>query len=331
MRVLILGGGDFVGRAIVEDAVARGWQVTVLNRGRGAAHPGATALVGDRTAPGGLDALDAPGTGEWDLVIDTWSWAPRVVRNSAVALAARTGHYSYISSRSVYTYPTAAGADESAPTVESDSGADDGDYADMKAGGELAVSESFGDRGLLIRAGLILGPHENIGRLPWWLERMARGGDVLVPGPPELTMQYVDARDLAAFTLDAAARGLGGPINVVSDPDATTMRQAYELCAAITGSNPVLHWAHPDFLLAHHVEPWTQLPFWLPPGEAHDTLHRADVSKALAAGLTIRPLAETIEDTWLWLQRIGGTAPLRPDRPPAGLDPEVEARLLAIR
>lgn len=327
MRVLVLGGGDFVGRAIVDDAVARGWHVTALNRGRSDAHPATTALVGDRRAPEGLDAL---GDGEWDLVVDTWSWAPSVVRDSATALAGRAGHYSYISSRSVYAYPTAAGADETAPVVEASAGAGDGDYTGMKAGGELAVTESFHERALLIRAGLILGPRENIGRLPWWLGRMARGGDVLVPGPPDLTMQYVDARDLAAFTLDAAARGLGGAYNVVSEPGATTMRQAYELCATVTGSRSVLHWADPDFLLAQGVEPWTQLPFWLPPGEAHDTLHRADVSKALAAGLTIRLLAETVEDTWLWLQRIGGVEPLRPDRPPVGLDPEVEARLLSI-
>ncbi|WP_338043416.1 NAD-dependent epimerase/dehydratase family protein, partial [Nonomuraea lactucae] len=180
MKLLVLGGTEFVGRAFLDEALAMGWEVTVLNRGTHEPPPGVTALRGDRSAPGGLAAL---GDGVWDVVVDTWSWAPSAVRDSASLLAGRAGHYVYVSSRSVHGYPVPAGADESAPVVEA-SADDDGhaDYARAKAGGELAAVAAFGDRALLARAGLILGPHENIGRLPWWLTRIARGGPVLAPG-----------------------------------------------------------------------------------------------------------------------------------------------------
>lgn len=178
MRLLLLGGTEFVGRAVAEAALERGWEVTVFHRGTHAAPEGARVLHGDRTAENGLAAL---AEGEWDAVVDTWSAAPSVVRDSARLLAGRVGRYAYVSSRSVYAYPTAAGADESAPLVEGSP--DDGEmpYAESKRGGELAALDAFGDRALLIRAGLIVGPYENIGRLPWWLDRIARGGPVLAP------------------------------------------------------------------------------------------------------------------------------------------------------
>jgi 2'-hydroxyisoflavone reductase len=153
-----------------------------------------TSLIGDRSAPGGLAAL---GNREWDIVADTWSWAPSAVRNSSAWLARRAGRYVYISSRSVYANPLSVGSDETAAVVEassSDTGFDD--YARAKAGAESGVTEAFGDRALLARAGLILGPHEDTGRLPWWLSRIARGGDVLAPGDPDARIQYIDARNL---------------------------------------------------------------------------------------------------------------------------------------
>lgn len=180
MRVLVLGGTEFVGRALVDAALDRGWDVSVFNRGTRELRAGVTALRGDRTAPGGLAALEH---GEWDIVADTWSRAPSAVRDSAALLAGRVGRYVYVSSGSVYGYPTPAGTTEEAPTVDAspdDDHADD--YARAKAGAELAAAASFGDRALLVRAGLILGPHENIGRLPWWLTRIARGGRLLAPG-----------------------------------------------------------------------------------------------------------------------------------------------------
>lgn len=323
MRLLVLGGTEFVGRAVVDAALERGWDVTVFHRGRHPAPAGVRVLTGDRE--GGLDAL-AAADGAWDAVLDTWSAAPGAVRDSAALLKDRAQLYAYVSSRSVYAYPTPAGLDESTPVVD---GAGD-DYAGHKRGGELAALDAFGgDRALLIRAGLILGPGENIGRLPWWLNRVARGGDVLAPGPRDLPLQYIDVRDLAAWTLDAITARCSGPYNLVGPSGTATMGELLDTCVRVTGSSAVLRWATPEAVAAAGIEPWTQLPIWLPPGELHDALHTGDVSKALAAGLRCRPVGETVADTWSWLTALGGTAPTRPDRPAVGLDPETEAKALA--
>ncbi|WP_026851689.1 NAD-dependent epimerase/dehydratase family protein [Glaciibacter superstes] len=333
MRLLVLGGTEFVGRAFVEQALAEDWSVTMLNRGSHEVPAGVTALRGDRSRPDGLLALDG-GTeagDEWDVVVDTWSWEPKAVRDVASVLADRAGSYLYVSSRSVYQYPAAAGATEDAPVVD---GSPDDDYATAKAGGELAVLASFGDRAILARAGLILGPYENIGRLPWWLNRIAAGGDVLAPGPPDASIQYIDARDLAAWGLSAAVRGLHGAYNVVSPPGHATMGSLLEsavdaVASGTPGSEARLCWSDPDKILAAGVAPWTGLPIWLPAGEDYDFMHGGNVQKAVAAGLVCRPVEQTVSDTWAWLQSIGGVAPHRPDRPPVGLDPAVEAQLLA--
>ncbi|MEU9521396.1 SDR family oxidoreductase [Streptomyces sp. NPDC048224] len=329
MRLLVLGGTEFVGRAVAEAALGRGWQVTVLHRGRHAPPPGVRALHGDRTAPDGLAAL-AEGT--WDAVVDTWSAAPRAVRDAARLLRGRAGRYVYVSSCSVYAWAPPAGYTEDAPLVEGAS-ADAGqrDYARDKRGAELAAVETFGaDRSVLVRAGLILGPYENVGRLPWWLNRVARGGPVLAPGPRDLPLQYVDVRDLADWTLGAVDRELGGPYNLASRPGHTTMGGLLDACARATGGAAELRWTAPETVLAAGVEPWGRLPVWTPPGsDLHDALQGADVSRALATGLSCRPVGDTVADTWSWLRGIGGTAPQRPDRPPVGLDPETEARILA--
>ncbi|MEU2249123.1 NAD-dependent epimerase/dehydratase family protein [Streptomyces sp. NPDC019224] len=332
----MLGGTQFVGRAVTEAALARGWDVTVFHRGHHAPPPGAAGLTGDRTAEGGLAALaatEAPdGEGHtWDLVVDTWSGAPSAVRDAARLLSARAARYTYISSRSVYDYPAPAGLAEDGPVVAgaSPDAGDDQSYALAKRGGELAVLDAFGDRALLARAGLILGPWENIGRLPWWLNRIARGGPVLAPGTPDTALQYIDVRDLADWVLDAAERDLHGPYNLVSRPGHTTMGGLLDACVRATGSDAELRWTPADKILAAGVEPWTDLPVWLPPGELYDTLHQGDVGLAHAAGLRCRPAEETVADTWTWLRELGGTAPQRPDRPTVGLHPETEAKLLA--
>ncbi|MFI2302672.1 NAD-dependent epimerase/dehydratase family protein [Actinacidiphila glaucinigra] len=326
MKLLTLGGTEFVGRAVVEDALERGWEVTVFHRGRHQAPPGAGELLGERGTEGGLAALEH---GEWDAVVDTWSGAPAAVRETARLLAGRARTYAYVSSRSVYTYPAKAGLDEDGPVVDAAPGdGPDVDYARAKRGGELAAAESFGDHALLVRAGLILGPYENIGRLPWWLNRIARGGPVLAPGPRDLPLQYIDVRDLAAWLLDAAHSGLGGAYNLVSPPGHTTTGELLGACAAVTGSGAELRWTEPEKVLAAGIEPWSELPVWLPPGELYDTLHTGDVSRALATGLRCRPVTETVADTWKWLRSLGGTAPQRPDRPTVGLDPAKEAAAL---
>ncbi len=331
MRLLVLGGTEFAGRAVVEAALARGWEVTVFHRGRHEAPPGVRSLHGDRTAPGGLAAL-AEDTGAWDAVVDTWSAAPRAVRDTARLLRDRAGRYVYVSSCSVYAWAPPAGYGEDAPLVEGASAqAGPTDYARDKRGGELAALDAFGaHRSVLVRAGLILGPYENIGRLPWWLNRMARGGPVLAPGPPELPLQYVDVRDLAEWILGAAEQGLSGPYNLIGPQGHATMHTLLDACARVTGGAAELRWTEPGVILEAGIEPWVQLPVWVPPGsDLHDALHSADVSRARATGLRCRPVEETVADTWSWLRALDGAAPQRPDRTAKGLDPQVEAKVLA--
>ncbi len=328
MRLLMLGGSAFVGRAVVADALARGWEVTTFNRGSTEPVPGVRHLVGDRTQPDGLTAIEEA-DGDWDVVVDTWSAAPAVVAESAEILADRAETYAYVSSRSVYEWPAAAGADESTAVVAADPrDTTSDDYARAKRGAELAVLETFGDRSLFARAGLILGPWSNIGRLPWWLQRMARGGDVLAPGPPDLPLQFIDARDLAGWMLTAAAGGMTGPYDIVSLSGHATMATLLAACVAVTDSDARLHWLAPDTIVAAGLDPWTELPIWTPPGELHDALHRSDVGRAMAAGLSPRPIEQTVADTWAWMESIGGAPPDRPDRPVHGLDPDRERALL---
>jgi 2'-hydroxyisoflavone reductase len=326
MRLLMLGGTHHVGRAVVETAVARGDDVTTLNRGMtGHDRPGVRALRADRTDPAALRA--ALGAESWDAVIDTWSGAPRVVADSAALLSGRAGHYGYVSSRSVYRWPLPPGGDESTPVVDGDPGsADEADYAAAKRGGELAALAAFGDRALLARAGLVLGPYEIVGRMPWWLRRLEQGGDVLAPGPPERPLQYIDCRDLAAWMLLAAERGLGGAFNTVSRPGHATMSSLLEAAREVTGSVASLVWVTPEVIEEAGIQPWTELPVWLPPGGEYAGLHDGDVSAAYAAGLTCRPVGETIADTWRWLREEGYPPPGRIEH---GLSPEVERRVLA--
>ncbi|MFI6283495.1 NAD-dependent epimerase/dehydratase family protein [Streptomyces sp. NPDC051018] len=328
MRLLILGGTEFAGHAVAESALAGGWDVTVFNRGRNAPPQGVRTLIGDRTVPGGLAALAG---GEWDVVVDTWSDAPRAVRDSARLLADRAGRYVYVSSCSVYAWPPPAGFDETAAVYDGSPDAEEAPYAEAKRGGELAAIEAFGeDRSLLVRAGLILGPRENVGRLPWWLNRIARGGPVLAPGPREATVQYIDVRDLADWTVSAARAGLSGPYNLAGEPGRTAFEEVLTACVRVTGAAADLRWTPPAAILAAGVEPWTDLPIWVPPVEArdlHNAVYTLDAGRASAAGLRCRPLEETVADTWSWLRSSGGDG-RGAGRPGVGLAPEVEAALL---
>jgi nucleoside-diphosphate-sugar epimerase len=328
MRLLVLGGTHHVGRAVVEEALARGDDVTTVTRGvSGAPAEGAQARYADRTDPDQLRA--ALGDDTWDAVIDTWSQAPRVVRDSAELLADRTGHYGYVSSRSVYAWPIPSGADESAPVVEADADSDDAsDYAAAKMGGELAVLRYFGGRSVLARAGLILGPYEGVGRMPWWLRRIERGGDVLAPGPRELPLQYIDCRDLARWMLHAADEGISGAFDSVSRPGHATMESLLNAAVAATGSDARLVWVDPGVLIAADVQEWTELPVWVNvKGEAM-ALHDGNVDAIYAAGLVCRPVEETVADTWRWLQA-EGDPPVKPGRPAHGIDPDKERAILA--
>ena len=324
----MLGGTQFVGHAFVAGALERGWDVTVANRGRSDSSPAGTRhVVLDRLDPSAYDVLDGE---SFDLVVDTWSSAPRVVRDAARALGDRTGRWVYVSSRSVYSWPIPQGGDESAPVVDADPDAEATDYAADKRGAELALERELGpDRVVHLRAGLILGPRENVGRLPWWLRRIARGGDVLAPGPEDLGIQHVDARDLARLGLDAAAAGRSGPVDVVAPVGNATMGDLLRSCVDVTGSDAQLVWATPEFVLAQGIEPWGELPVWKPRDDVEMyALHTGDVRRALGWGLRIRPLLETVADTWEWVRSVDASGAVAEPRPDIGLDPEKEAAAL---
>ncbi|HEY3775046.1 MAG TPA: NAD-dependent epimerase/dehydratase family protein [Solirubrobacteraceae bacterium] len=331
--LLVLGGSAFVGHAVVAEGLERGYAVTTFNRGRTRGEPlaGVIALHGDRLDPSTLTPL---GEGTWDVVVDTWSGAPAAVRDTATRLAPRAGHYVYVSSGSVYPPPLAVGLDETTATVEaSPDDTDFSDYARAKRGGELAAVAAFGDRALLGRCGLILGPREDVGRLPWWLQRMARGGEVLAPAPPERPLQLIDARDLARFLLDASQDGHGGPFNLVSRRGHATMGELLEACRAATASagtpDAELCWTPAEVIEACEIEAWTELPIWLPLGTEYEGLHGMGVERAHAAGLRCRPVGETVADTWEWMTALGGPPPVRDGIPPHGLSPARERAALA--
>lgn len=322
LKLLVLGGSSFVGRAVVEDALVRGWEVTTFNRGEtGDARPDVTRVLGDRLEP--RDVAKLAGS-RWDLAVDTWAGAPRAARDSAAVLADRVGHYVYVSSTSVYAPPPPVDGDESAATVDASPDAESGEYAQRKRGAEIAIKDRFGDRALFARSGLILGPWEDVGRLPWWLLRLERGGDVLAPGPPERPLQFIDVRDLARWLLDSGRDHRSGAFNVVARPGHATTQSLLEACRAVTGGDASLVWVDPDAIEAAGIEPWTELPIWLPPDHEYRGLHAVGVDRAHAAGLRCRPSGETVRDTWQWLVSIDRRPPLRTDLSPLGVTPDRE-------
>jgi 2'-hydroxyisoflavone reductase len=325
-RVLVLGGTDFVGPAVVDAALAHGDEVTIFHRGQtGAAPAGVRVVHGDRTRSSDLDAVAAE---QWDLVVDAWSRAPRVVLESARKLEAGAARYVYVSTVSVYSDVHEGVVNEASPVVDAAADADSTDYAADKRGAELAIESVFGpDRCVFARPGLILGPRENIGRLPWWLRRIAAGGDVLAPGPRDNPLQYIDARDLAAFAIDAR---LQGAVNVLSAPGFTTMAELLALCVDVTGSGATLTWVGAEFLLAHKVEPWVELPIWVPPIGDMAGFYTTDASLARRSGLTCRPVRDTVCDTWSWLRdHTEWTQVVAANRTRVGIEPRREAELLA--
>jgi len=323
VRVLVLGGAVFVGRTVIDVALAHRHEVVVAARGiAGEPPPGVRFVSLDRTTTGALDAVP----GHFDLAVDTWSGAPRIVQDGARSLVGRVGCYCYISSRSVYHQPMVPFADEHGPTVVARAGAPATNYPADKRGAELAVAEAFPANHVLLRAGLVLGPRENVGRLAWWLRRIAAGGDILAPGPSELAIQYVDVRDLAKFVLRMPP---SGAYNVVSPPGHTTMGALLDACRDVTGSDGRLVWTAPDRITAAGISPWTQLPIWIPGDSADYAMHQTDVTKARAAGLECRAVADTVRDTWTWLLTAGPNAGVPPTDRPVGVPPELEAQALA--
>ncbi|MEW2165068.1 NAD-dependent epimerase/dehydratase family protein [Streptomyces sp. NPDC007084] len=335
MRLLIMGGTWFLGRRVAEQAVERGWRVTTFSRGRsGPGVEGAEPVHGDRTVSDDLKRL--AGHGPWDAVVDTSSseLPPRDVRMAANLLRAAADRWIHISTVSVYAGWPHQRLTEDSELLDCPPDADetyghtgpDGSptvYGFQKAGGEHAVTEAFGGRATFLRPGVILGPGEYVGRLPWWLSRAARGGPILAPAPADRRIQPVDVRDVAAFALDRAAASTTGAYNV-AHPEGITFEDFVSTCLAVTGGAGHPVWAPARTLTEHGVKQWTELPLW----RTHAGVWSVDPSRAVAAGLRCRPLSETVEDTWNWLQE-GGRPVEHPRWADHGLSEEKEAGILA--
>ena len=332
MKLLILGGTRFLGRHLAELALARGHTLTLLHRGRSA--PGLFAQAEHRIADRDGD-LAALASGHWDAAIDTSAYFPRQVRSMVAALDGRVGHYQLVSSISVYAAFAGPGTAEEAPLitlpdpeVQQVTGAT---YGGLKALCEEAALAGLPGRCLVSRPGLIVGPHDPTGRFTWWVKRLQQGGEVLAPGDPKTPVQFIDARDAAAWMLLQAERGHTGVFNL-NGPD-TPLDMGGLLTTAQATLNPTatLTWVDEDFVLAQGVAPWSDLPVWLP--QASAAMHQVDVTRARACGLVCRPLADTLRDTATWAadQQAPPAQPgaaAGPARPAVGLAPEREATLL---
>ena len=315
MKLLLLGGPRFLGRAIADAALERGHELTFFNRGttNPDLYPGVERIIGDRA--GYLTGL---GERTWDAVIDTSGYLPNDVRASAEALAG-CGLYCFVSSISVYA-DFARPNDEDSPVAElGDLPADEvtnESYGALKALCEEAVREVFRERALVVRPGLIVGPHDPTGRFTYWPHRMARGGEVVAPAPPDRRTQVIDVRDLGAWIVELCERGSPGTFNATHP--GLMWSELLDSCRAVSGSDADVTWLPDEFLLEHEVGQWMELPLWL----ADPEMSAADdvsVRRALDAGLAFRPLDETVRGA---LEQARTTDA-------AGLAPEREAELLA--
>jgi 2'-hydroxyisoflavone reductase len=334
MHLLVLGGTRFVGWSVVTAAVGRGWDVTTFNRGvSGADAAGVRALRGDRTRMADLARLvDA---GPWDAVVDTSGYVPRETLTVCESLEPLVDRYVFMSTVSVYrgwpVEPLSVGSEvlfcpaDAGPEYGED--VEDGPtrYGYQKSGCELAVTQTFGaGRSTILRPGVVLGPREYVGRLPWWLRRVALGGRVLAPGAPDRSIQPVDVRDLAAFALDAAERSISGAYNVAAPISSATFGGMLQACAEVTESGAEFIWVPDVQLLAQGVRQWSEMPLW----RTFPGVWQVDPGSSLAAGLSCRTLAATVTDTWSWMH--GGGAVLGHERASEiGITLEREQQILA--
>ena len=315
MRLLLLGGPKFLGRAVIDEALGRGHELTLFNRGTTGAelYPDVERVVGDRDG-----ALDALRERSWDAVVDTSGYLPRVVGESAGLLRDAVEHYVFVSSISAYA-SFSEPVDEDAPLAQlSTPGSEDvaADYGALKALCEGVVADAFPGRATSVRAGLIVGPHDPTGRFTYWAHRIARGGDVLVPGPAWRPVQLVDVRDLAAWMLTAAEERLAGVFNATGP---TTMGAVVDAARRVTGSTARAVEVDDAFLAEQGVGEWMELPLWVDTRAGdHRYFLEVDVSRAVAAGLASRPLEETVAATLEHAAPVEGV----------GLTPERERELL---
>jgi 2'-hydroxyisoflavone reductase len=325
MRVLILGGTAFLGIHLTNELLARRHEVTHFNRGRtGTAPTGVRTVEGDRVI--GFEGLEGE---RFDAVVDTSGYFPHLVEKSVRFFEPRCSRYMFVSSISVYddkneenvedspmkTLPDGASRTEMTPDA----------YGPLKALCERVVTSVFQERATIVRPGLIVGPFDRTDRFTYWPVRFARGGEILAPGLPEDPVQFVDARDLAAFMVILLESNDGGDYNVTSPQNTFTMGGVMEVCASAARVPQTVRWVEHEFLTEHGVAAWMDLPLWIPPSENMPGFMNYDVRRALHAGLTIRPLQETVRDTLAWAQTRPGDY-----EPRAGITPEREAELLAL-
>lgn len=315
MKLLILGGTRFLGRHVVTAAKARGHEVTVFNRGNYSSEDlGAVeSISGDRHTE--LHKLQGR---SWDAVVDTSGHLPRAVRAAAEVLFDEVARYVFVSSQNAYRDVSVGGIEESYPlrtlTSEQVEHANSIDtsgqpsyaefYGGLKALCEQAAEEVMPDRVLILRPGLIVGPDDYTDRFTYWPVRVARGGEVLAPGPPDRFIQFIDVRDLAEWTISMIERKATGAYNTHGVPNSLTMQGLLDECKTITGSDAQFTWATEEFLLQEKVAAWSELPLWLPEEAAPHLKGFMFISpaKAIAAGLKLRPLSQTITDTLTWYE-----------------------------
>jgi nucleoside-diphosphate-sugar epimerase len=336
LRILILGGTGFTGPFQVRYALSRGHTVTVFNRGkthRGTLPEGVEQLIGDRN--GRLDALKGR---DWDVVIDNPTMLPKWVHDVGEILKDNVHQYIFISTISVYADNSEPGMDEDAPLAKYD-GADPMKetresviaskfalYGPLKALSEKEAEKWFPGKTLIIRPGLIVGPGDETDRFTYWPVRVARGGEVLAPGEPGDPVQFIDARDLAEWTIRMAEQGATGVYNATGPAQKLTIGQMLGTMKSTLHSDARFTWVNANFLEKQNVQPWSDMPVWVPPvGEAAG-IGSISNKRAVAQGLTFRPLSDTVEATMKWFR---AQPPARQAKLRAGLSPEREAEVLA--
>jgi 2'-hydroxyisoflavone reductase len=318
VKLLLLGGGVFLGRHVVDAALARGHEVTTFTRGRRPIPADVVTLAGDRD-PRNAPGLDALASGAWDAVVDLSGYVPRVVEASAALLAPRVDRYLFVSSVSVYAKTDQPGLDEAAPVAALDDPSSEdvpAHYGALKAACERVVERTYRSRATIVRPGLIVGPLDPTDRFGYWPARFVhptllgdRADRAVVPAPADRPLQFVDARDLAAWMLDLVESGTAGTFNACSPAGQSTFGELVDACRAAASAPPTPVWVADEALLRFHVQPWTALPLWIPASDADSAGFMAiDAARARDAGLRTRPLAQTVADTAAWLAARDNTA-----------------------
>jgi 2'-hydroxyisoflavone reductase len=325
--ILILGGTGFLGPHVVEAALARGHTVTLFNRGKTRPHlfPTVEKLQGDRD--GKLDALRGR---TWDAVVDTSAYVPRITKLSAELLAPSVGHYVNISTISVYARHDKPGADETAPVETLDDPTTEDvkkHYGALKALCERAAEAAMPGRVANVRPGLIIGPGDPTGRFTHWPWRMAQGGEVLCPGDGSTPTQYIDGRDLGAWIVKLVEDGTAGVFNAVGPERRITMKEILEACNAAGGNQATLTWVDAAFLEQQEVSPWGELPMWFDARGEMAGFGTISNARAVAAGLTFRPILDTAKDTLAWLPAVPDDKRQRFSS--SGIGRDKEAKVLA--